>query len=69
MESLFNGMEIVCANDLETGALIKIEQTLIGENGKSGFTPSPFSGKFTSGFWFGNACFPNTISKTLTVSP
>lgn len=31
--------------------------------------PSPFSGKFTSGFWFGNACFPNTISKTLTVSP
>ncbi len=32
-------------------------------------SPSPFSGKFTSGFWFGNACFPNTISKTLTVSP
>ena len=31
--------------------------------------PSPHSGKFTSGMWFGNACVPNSISKTLTVSP
>jgi hypothetical protein len=34
IEGLFNGMEIICANDLETGAPIKIEQTLIGENGE-----------------------------------
>lgn len=34
IEGIFNGMEIVCANDLETGAPIIIEQTLIAENGE-----------------------------------
>jgi hypothetical protein len=31
--------------------------------------PSPFSGKFTAAYWFGQSCFPSSVSRTLTVKP